>query len=134
MGDYEHTTTIRRDPQTVFDYVSDAGNLPEFFDSMRSAEPTGGEEVHVVADVEGERYEGEAWLHADPDAKSLRWGADGTGDYHGEMFVTGVGDEDSKVTVTLHTEKADGVGIRAGLESTLANLKRRLDGSSTEPA
>jgi hypothetical protein len=48
--------------------------------------------------------------------------------------VTGIGDEESRVTVTLHTEHVDGPGIRAGLEQTLANLKTQLDGSSTEPA
>jgi hypothetical protein len=48
-----------------------------------------------MGDVEGHRYEGEAWMH---------------------------------------TEHADGPGIRAGLEQTLANLKAQLDGSSTESA
>jgi uncharacterized protein YndB with AHSA1/START domain len=132
MGDYEHTTTIRRDPESVFAYLSQAGNLPQYFDSMERAEPTGGDDVHVVAEVEGHRYEGEAWMHADADAKSLRWGAGDSGAYHGELFVIGVGDVESKVRVTLHTEHHDGPGIEAGLQQTLANIKRELDGSATE--
>lgn len=132
MGDYEHTATIRRPPDVVFDYLSSVENLPSFFDSMKDAHAEGGDDVHVVADVEGHRYEGEAWMHADPDAKHVRWGAGSTSGYHGELFVTGIGDEESRVTVTLHTEHADGPGIRAGLEQTLANLKAQLDGSSTE--
>ena len=88
----------------------------------------------MTANVEGERYEGTAWMHADADARSLRWGAEHTSGYHGELFVTGIGDVESRVTVTLHTERADGPGIRAGLEQTLADLKRILDGSGTEPA
>jgi uncharacterized protein YndB with AHSA1/START domain len=132
MGDYEHTATIRRPPDEVFDYLSAVENLPSFFDSMRDAHAEGGDDVHVVAEVEGHRYEGEAWMHADPDAKHVRWGAESTSGYHGELFVIGIGDEESKVTVTLHTEHADGPGIRAGLEQTLANLKQQLDGSSTE--
>ena len=88
----------------------------------------------MTANVEGERYEGTAWMHADADARSLRWGAEHASGYHGELFVTGIGDVESRVTVTLHTERADGPGIRAGLEQTLADLKRILDGSGTEPA
>ncbi|HEY2190900.1 MAG TPA: hypothetical protein VGH76_01175 [Actinomycetospora sp.] len=56
---------------------------------------TTGRVAPVMGDVEGHRYEGEAWMH---------------------------------------TEHADGPGIRAGLEQTLANLKAQLDGSSTESA
>jgi uncharacterized protein YndB with AHSA1/START domain len=134
MGDYEHSATIRRPPDVVFDYVSAAENLPSFFDSMKNAHATGGDDVHVVADVEGDQYEGEAWMHADPDAKSVRWSAETSSGYHGELFVTGIGDEESRVTVTLHTEHVDGPGIRAGLEQTLANLKTQLDGSSTGSA
>lgn len=132
MGDYEHTTTIRRSPDAVFDYLSDVGNLPTYFDGMHDARSTGGDDVHVVAEVEGNRYEGEAWMHADADAQSMRWGSEGPSGYHGELFVTGAGEEETRVTVTLHTEHADGPGIRAGLEKTLANLKQVLDGSSTE--
>ena len=133
MSDYEHTTTIRRDPDAVFAYLSDVTRLPEYFSGLEEARPEGGEEVHVVANVEGNRYSGEAWIQADADAKSLRWGSEGPSAYHGELSVSGEG-EDSRVTVTLHTERADGPGIRAGLEQTLADLKRILDGSSTEPA
>lgn len=132
MGDYQHTTDVRRAPEEVFAYLADVEHLPEYFSGLEKATSTGGEEVAVVANIEGQRYEGTAWLHADQDARSLRWGAERTSGYHGELFVTGIGDEDSRVTVTLHTERADGPGIRAGLEQTLAELKRILDGSATE--
>lgn len=132
MGDYEHTTDVRRPPEEVFAYVSDVSHLPEYFSGLEKAWSTGPEDVAVLANVEGERYEGTAWLHADHDARSMRWGAERPSGYHGELFVTGIGDEDSRVTVTLHTERADGPGIRAGLEQTLADLKRILDGSGTE--
>src|SRR3954471_9198690 len=132
MGDYEHTTEVRRPPEEVFDYVAAVAHLPEYFSGLEEARSTGPEEVAVVANVEGERYEGTAWMHADADARSLRWGADRPSGYHGALFVTGVGDTASRVTVTLHTERADGPGIRAGLEGTLAQLKKILDGASTE--
>lgn len=132
MGDYEHSTTIDADPETVFAYVADVARLPEYFDGLRDARRSGPESVHVVAEVEGQTYEGEAWMHADPDAKNMRWGAETPSDYRGELFVTGIGETSSRVTVTLHTERADGPGVRAGLEGTLASLKRQFDGSGVD--
>ena len=138
MGDYEHTATVAADPDTLFDYLSDVHHLPDYFASMRDAEITGeqvpeGEEVHVVADVDGTRREGEAWLSTDDDARTLRWGSEGPNGYHGELEVTPEGDG-SLVAVRLHTERADGPGIRAGLEQTLAAIKTTVEGSSTDRA
>lgn len=127
MGDFEHTTTISRDPDTVFAYLAAAENLPRYVEAMKQAEPTGGDEVHVVAEVEGHRYEGEAWMHADADALSIRWGADDSGAYHGELFVIGIGDVESRVRITLHTEHHDGAGIDDGLRRTLETIKDELD-------
>ncbi|MFB9565468.1 SRPBCC family protein [Saccharopolyspora hordei] len=134
MGDYEHWTTLRCDADTLFRYLADVGNLPRYFDSMDSAEDMGGEEVDVVAEVEGQRREGHAWFHTDPETRTMRWRSEGPNGYHGELQVTDAGDEGATVTVTLHTERADGPAIRAGLERTLANIKQQVEGSSTEPA
>ncbi|ODU02708.1 MAG: hypothetical protein ABS81_16720 [Pseudonocardia sp. SCN 72-86] len=41
---------------------------------------------------------------------------------------------DATVTVKLHTERADGPGIRAGPEQTLAEIKIAVEGSSTSRA
>jgi hypothetical protein len=59
---------------------------------MQEAEPTGehpggGEEVHVVAEVEGTRREGEAWMAVDDAQRTLRWGSEGPNSYHGELQV-----------------------------------------------
>ncbi|WP_433506070.1 SRPBCC family protein [Pseudonocardia halophobica] len=142
MGDYEHSTTVAAEPDTLFRYLSDVHNLPDYFDSMREAEPTGSaatgdvpggaEEVHVVADVDGERKEGEAWFDSDPALRSLRWGSEGLNGYHGELSVNAAA-EGSEVTVTLHTEHVDGERIRAGLEHTLAEIKQKVE-SPTNPS
>lgn len=127
MGDHEHTATVRRDPDTVFAFLADPKNMPRYVDAMKRAEPAGGEEVHVVAEVGEHRFEGDAWMHADADARNIRWGADDTGAYHGELFVTGIGDVESKVTITLHTEHDDGPEVAEGLRSTLAAIASELD-------
>ncbi|MHA6626571.1 SRPBCC family protein [Pseudonocardia sichuanensis] len=138
MGDYEHRATVTADPEELFRYLSDVHNLPDYFSSMQDAEPTGepshgGDEVHVVADVEGTRREGDAWIRTDPDRRTLTWGSEGPNSYHGELEVVGI-ESGSEVTVRLHTERADGPGIRAGLEQTLATIKREIEGRTTDPA
>lgn len=133
MSDYTHSTTVRRPADDIFAFLSDVSNLPRYFEAMESAESAGDQAVHVVANVEGQRREGEAWMTVDADDRRMRWGSEGPNDYHGELTVApGGGDGESEVTVFLRTERADGPGISAGLEQTLANLKRILDGSSVE--
>jgi hypothetical protein len=92
MGDYEHTATVSVDPDELFRYLADVHHLPDYFSSMQAAEPTGehvedGDEVHVVADVEGKRREGDAWISVDDAARTLRWGSEGPNGYHGELEV-----------------------------------------------
>jgi uncharacterized protein YndB with AHSA1/START domain len=136
MGTYESTTTVTAAPDELFAYLSDVHNLPEYFAAMKSAEPAGkatgdvppgAEAVHSVAEVNGQRAEGEAWFQTDAAARSISWGSEGPNDYHGELRVDGEG-ETSQVTVTLHTEHAEGGQIREGLETTLATIKEKVEG------
>lgn len=127
MGDYEHSTTVTTDPDALFAYLSDVSNLPHYFASMKSAEPAEGAAVHTVADVDGHEVEGEAWFTADAEARSIRWGSEGPNHYSGELRVTGDGDG-SRVTVSLHTEHVDGPSIDSGLEQTLAQIKKNVQG------
>lgn len=136
MGTYESTTTVAASPDELYTYLSDVHNLPEYFAAMKSADPAGraegevppgSEAVHTVAEVDGERREGEAWFTRDADARSLRWGSEGPSDYNGELRV----DDDrgsSRVTVRLHTEHVEDARIQDGLETTLAKIKDEVEG------
>lgn len=126
MGDYEQSTTVTADPDALFTYLSDVNNLPDYFASMKSAEPAEGDAVHTVAEVDGTRREGEAWFTADVEARSIRWGSEGPSHYSGELEVVGA-DEGSQVTVRLHTEHVDNEGITRGLQETLAHIKQNVE-------
>ena len=126
MGDYEQTTTVSADADALFHYLSDVNNLPDYFAAMKSAEPTEGDAVHTVAEVDGTEVAGEAWFTADEEARSIRWGAPGDSHYGGELEVTGAG-SGSQVTVRLHTEHGDDVAIANGLSETLAHIKRNVE-------
>ena len=140
MGSYESTTAVTASPDELFAYLSDVNNLPEYFAAMKSAEPAGDAEghdggsvpagadaVHTVAEVHGQRREGEAWFRSDADARTLSWGSEGPSDYRGELSVTGEG-ERSSVTVRLHTEHVEGDDIQSGLDTTLAQIKEIVEG------
>jgi uncharacterized protein YndB with AHSA1/START domain len=142
MRTYESTTTVTASPDDLFAYLSDVHNLPEYFAAMTSAEPAGdaegdvppgAEAVHSVAEVDGQRREGEAWFRRDAGARSLSWGSEGPNDYHGELQVDGDG-ESSRVTVRLHTELAEGDRIQQGLETTLATIKEKVEGRGANPS
>jgi len=126
MGDYEQTTTVSAEPDTLFDYLSDVNNLPHYFAAMKSAEPVEGDAVHTVAEVDGTEREGEAWFTADAEARSIRWGAQGPHDYSGELEVQGA-PSGSQVTVRLHTEHTDSQAITDGLTETLDHIKRNVE-------
>jgi hypothetical protein len=137
MGTYEGSTGVTADPDELFAYLADVHNLPDYFASMREAEPAGEAEgdapddsiaVHTVADVDGTRREGEAWFTTDADARTLRWGSEGPSHYGGELRVDADGDVASTVTVRLHTEHVEGERIQEGLESTLAQIKENVEG------
>lgn len=126
MGDYEQSTTVTAEPDALFAYLSDVNNLPDYFASMRSAEPAEGDAVHTVAEVDGVEREGEAWFTADDEARSIRWGSQGPNHYSGELEVVGA-DNGSEVTVRLHTEHVDDEAITTGLKETLAHIKQNVE-------
>ncbi|WP_215543948.1 SRPBCC family protein [Amycolatopsis sp. CA-230715] len=121
MGTYRHTATADLPADDVFAYLRDPRNLPRFFPQMTEAEPTGGGEAHVEADVGGKHVEGEAWLRADEARRRLEWGADDD-DYHGELEVAESSPGSCEITVVLHTERAEGGEIQRALEETVAAL------------
>ena len=125
MGDYEHTTTVSAEADTLFRYLSDVNNLPDYFAAMKSAEPTDGDAVHTVAEVDGSEREGEAWFTAEEETRSIRWGAQGPNHYGGELEVTGAAGG-SQVTVRLHTEHGNEEQIRrAGRDAGPDQAERR---------
>lgn len=42
MGDYEESTTVRVEPNRLFEYLADIENLPAYLPRLSSARPTSG--------------------------------------------------------------------------------------------
>ena len=133
MPDYQRTAKVKASADVLFSYLSDIRNLPKYFDRMTSARSAGPEEVYSTANVNGKEVEGKANFHVDKAAKKLHWSSEGENDYHGELEVTGEGD-DSQVAVTLHTKSTHKQRIEEGLQKTLDNIVRLVEESVSKAA
>ena len=125
MTTYTHSAEADLAADTLFRFLADPRNLPRYFPQMTTAEPEGGETVHVEADVHGQHVEGEAWVRPDEQARRLEWGAEGPDDYRGELQIDELSPDRSRITVSLHSVRdAEGDEVQAGLERTVAELAR----------
>jgi uncharacterized protein YndB with AHSA1/START domain len=123
MTTYTHTAEADVPADALFSFLADPTNLPRYFPQMTSAEPEGGETVHVEAEVHGHHVEGQAWVRPDAAARTLSWGAEGPDDYHGELEIEEVAPGRSRITVTLHSvREAEGDEVQEGLTQTVAAL------------
>ena len=129
MGDFRATTSVHADEGALFDYLSQVGNLPDYFSRMTSAKPGDGEEVHTTAQMpDGTQVEGNAWFRVDEHAHRIEWGSEGPNDYHGSLEVTATGGA-CEVAASMHTTRvADGNSeVQQGLHDTLATIKRLVE-------
>lgn len=123
MTTYTHTAEADIPADTLFSFLADPRNLPRYFPQMTAAEPEGGEQVHVEAEVHGHHVEGEAWVRPDAAARTLAWGAEGPDDYHGELEIEELAPGRSRITVNLHSvREAEGDEVQEGLKHTVAAL------------
>ncbi|NUT96056.1 MAG: SRPBCC family protein [Saccharothrix sp.] len=125
MTSYTHRASVDLPADHLFGFLSRPEALPRYFPDLTEVEPTGGDHVHVEAEVGGRHVEAEGWLHVDRDRRTLSWGSPGEDDYHGELTVSDEGTGRSEVAVTLHTERAGGPDVQRGLEEAVAVLTQR---------
>ncbi|OZM74702.1 hypothetical protein CFN78_00165 [Amycolatopsis antarctica] len=129
MGDYKKSITVQVSAPTLFSYLADVTNLPEYMPRLTSARPAGGDKVDVTAHINPEGapeqdVEGKAWVHVITDGRKLEWGAAGPHDYHGELDIeAGPSEGNSVLTVGLHTERTEGEQVDRGLTETLTGIK-----------
>jgi uncharacterized membrane protein len=129
MGDFSGTITVDASSQALFDYLSDVGNLPQYFSRLTSAVPGDGEEIKTTAKMpDGPEVQGDAWFRVDAEAQRIEWGSEGPSDYHGRLEVSPSG-ESSAVEVHVHTTRVDD-GDQVAQDSiteTLGNIKRLVE-------
>jgi hypothetical protein len=68
--------------------VADPARLTDWVPTMRLAQPSGKEEVHVEGESHGHRYSLDSLLRIDEGDRRLDWGAEGDDRYRGSLRVT----------------------------------------------
>lgn len=129
MGDFSGTITVNASNQALFDYLSDVGNLPQYFSRLTSAVPGDGEEIKTTAKMpDGPEVQGDAWFRVDKTAQRIEWGSQGQSEYSGYLDVTPSGDG-SQVEVHLHTTRVHEGDreVQDGVTETLDNIKQQAE-------
>ncbi|TCO12872.1 hypothetical protein EV652_12843 [Kribbella steppae] len=156
MADHEASTTVDVAANVLFDYLSDIEHLPDYLPWLtdvhraapRPAEAQGmearrpqqpvHEEVEVTAHVPAggepdQTVHSEAWIDIVEENRSLRWGAPGEQDYHGELDIDFVADGTSRLTVRLHTTHTPDQDIDDYLHHALETIKATVEQPPTTP-
>lgn len=137
MGDYERSTTVAVSARELFAYLQDVDNLPRYLPRLTGVRPAGEGTYTVTAHLEANEHgpardvEGEAWISVKEEGRTLAWGSAAPHDYRGELDVDPGDDETtSRLTVRLHTERADGPSVEDALDETIDGLKRVAESTS----
>jgi ribosome-associated toxin RatA of RatAB toxin-antitoxin module len=129
MPEFERHVTVPVDPATAFAYVADPTHLPEFVSMLTEARREPGRqrtELHVAAEVNGRREEGDTRFRADAWSRSIDWGD--PPDYRGTMRIDPA--EDHGCRISLHLRVRDPRGeaslIEQAMDETMASLSQIL--------
>jgi len=135
MGDYECSAKVRASADALFNYLADISNLPRYIHQTTSANASGEHEIHVTANVEGHLIDEVAEFRVDRAARKLLWRAEGSKGHHGELSVSGHGNQ-SNVVLRLQITSlgAEARQIEEGIRQTLSNLARQFEEGAVRAA
>ena len=147
MQEYEQSQTVAAPANEVFAWVSDVENLPKYLPPVKDAGlegPSEGEnpgrkvKTHVEIPDRGE-FESEGYFDVNPEARTMRWGAETDRDYSGRLEVAEAGDGQSEVTVHLtfgprtvegeiqDQSSEDRNPLEESLGATLESIRRQIE-------
>jgi Polyketide cyclase / dehydrase and lipid transport len=87
MPDYEASRRIAAEPDDVYAFVSNIGNLPDWVPSVRAATTLPDHRVRVQGRIGHTDYSNDGFLETDPQRRRLAWRAD-EDNYHGSLTVS----------------------------------------------
>jgi hypothetical protein len=109
--------------------------LPRYTQQITRANAWDEHEIHLTANVEGHVIDEVAEFRVDPAARKLPWRAEGSKGYHGELSVSGHGNQ-SNVLLKLHITSpgAEARRIEEGIRQTLSNIVRQVEEGAVRAA
>jgi uncharacterized protein YndB with AHSA1/START domain len=87
MAEIDGSRTFDMTADAVWAVVADPARLADWVPTMRLAQPSGKEEVHVEGESHGHRYSLDSLLRIDEGDRQLHWGAEGDDGYSGSLRV-----------------------------------------------
>jgi hypothetical protein len=87
MSSYNGSVTISADAQSVFDFVSNPENLPQFVPGIQQADIGVGDAIHIQGECPHGPYKGVGSLHLEPDEFRMRWDSRANLNYRGSLQV-----------------------------------------------
>ena len=129
MAEIDGSRAFEMSADAVWAVVADPARLADWVPTMRRAQPSGKEEVHVEGESHGHRYSLDSTLRIDEGDRRLDWGAEEDYGYRGSLRVA---ERPSGSEVHLHVAVPDdrlgpsldraAAEIRQGMEEALDRL------------
>lgn len=88
MAEFDGSRAFEVTADALWAVVADPARLADWVPTMRLAQPSGKEEVHVEGESHGHPYSLDSLLRIDESERRLHWGADGDDGYRGSLHVT----------------------------------------------
>jgi hypothetical protein len=104
MAEVEGSRSFDITGDALWAVVADPARLADWVPTMRLAEPSGKEEVHLEGESHGHRYSLDSLLRIDEGDRSLHWGAEGDEGYRGWLRIE---DRPSGADVHIHVAVPD---------------------------
>jgi uncharacterized protein YndB with AHSA1/START domain len=109
--------------------VADPARLADWVPTMRLAQPSGHDEVHVEGESHGHQYSLDSLLRVDQGERRLQWGAEGDDGYRGSLRVVArPSGSEAQLHVAVPDERLGpspdraAAEIRRGLDETFDRL------------
>ncbi len=87
MAEIEGSRSFAVTGDELWTVVADPARLAEWVPTMRLAEPSGREEVHLEGESHGHSYSLDSMLRVDSDDRRLHWGSEQDAGYRGWLKV-----------------------------------------------
>ncbi len=100
--EFEQSITVAAPANSIFDFISDVRNVPQYLPTVKNAQPQAGERIRTQGQVGDREYDSDGNFRVHEQERRLEWGSDGENDYSGWLEVQSVGELRSQVKVHIH--------------------------------
>ena len=141
--EFEQSITVAAGADSIFDFISDVKNVPQYLPTVKNAQPQQGERIRTQGQAGDRSYDSDGHFRVDKQSRRLEWGSDGENDYSGWLEVQGSGGSQSEVKVHIHyapkpevlqhmversPEHSFESAMNEGISKTLESIKRICEG------